>query len=89
MVADSLDQLDLCRLVAVAHVDAESVGARRHQLRHHLAAVARWPQCREDPDLAPARADRLYQSLCTPLLHGGHSHNAAPFNRLKRFARLA
>ena len=63
--ADRLDQRDFSSLVAVAHVDPEGIGARRHQLGDHFAIVARWTQRCENSDLAPAR-------------HHRHRHNLLP-----------
>ena len=62
---------DLRLLVAVAHVDAERVGARLEQRGDHLGRVARGAERREDADLARAGRDRPWSSGRLPRLVRG------------------
>ena len=52
--ANRLEQRDLRRLVAMAHVDPERVRAGLVELTDHLRAAARRPECGEDAHLARA-----------------------------------
>ena len=54
--ADRGDGLGVGRLIAVAHVDAEGIGAGLQQPGDHLGAAAGRAQRGQDLDLAPARA---------------------------------
>jgi hypothetical protein len=50
--ADMLDQLGLGLLVAMAHVDPERIGARKHELSDRSSVARGGPERRKDLHLA-------------------------------------
>jgi len=65
--ADVLDQPRLGLLIAVAHVDAEGVGAGEHQPADHPRVARRGSKRREDLHLARAGGEGFGHSRLKPL----------------------